>query len=124
MISDSDARSDLERYQFAYLTTVGRSTHRPHRIEIWFVADDAHMHVIAGGQRRSDWVKNLVANPSVTVEIGDRRWESTATFLDDAKDHPARERLAERYQGWRRGEPLTEWATNGLLIQIGLGNGT
>ena len=48
---------------FCYLTTRGRRTGRPHTIEIWFVAVGATAYLMAGGRDRSDWVRNLMADP-------------------------------------------------------------
>lgn len=121
--------TDLEQHEFAYLTTTGRSSGEPHRIEIWFVVVDGSVYVIAGAGRKSDWVKNLAADPSLTLEIGDGRCDARASILDRAPlDHPARARLAERYQGWQPGDPLTDWASTGLLVEVrpagdGDGNG-
>ena len=96
----------------------GRVSGRPHRVEIWFVIIDGHMWVNSGGGRRSDWVKNLMADRRLEVEIGRDRWAAAATIRDDTTEHPARERLAARYQGWQPGQPLIHWATSSLLIQI------
>ena len=108
----------LNNHHYAYLTTVGRVTGRPHRIEIWFVMISRSMWVLSGGGRNSDWVQNLIADPELVVEVGDGRWTAQAVLHDEAASHPARERLAERYQGWQQGTPLTEWALSSLLISI------
>src|SRR5690606_11478240 len=58
----------LARYAnkpYAYLTTTGRRTGQPHRIEIWFGVDEGRMYLLAGGRERSDWVRNLLANAHV-----------------------------------------------------------
>lgn len=114
----------LESHEFAYLTTKGRVTGESHRIEIWFVIFDDAMWVNSGGSRRSDWVKNLISNPLLEVEIGDHQWSATATLLDESSPHPARQRLAARYQGWTPGEPLSDWATTSLLIRIEVRDGS
>jgi deazaflavin-dependent oxidoreductase (nitroreductase family) len=64
--------------QYCYLTTRGRVTGRPHRIEIWFALEDSTLYMLSGGRERSDWVKNLRAEPSVMVEIGDRTDDRSA----------------------------------------------
>ncbi len=43
---------------YCYLTTTGRRTGGPHRIEIWYAADGDHLHLLSGGGRNSDWVQN------------------------------------------------------------------
>ena len=54
---------------YCYLTTTGRRTGNPHRIEIWYAAAPGVLYLLAGGGRGSDWVQNLVAEPRVLVEI-------------------------------------------------------
>jgi deazaflavin-dependent oxidoreductase (nitroreductase family) len=109
---------DLERHEYAYLTTTGRVTGRPHRIEIWFAVVGASVWLNSGGRDRSDWVRNLKADPHVTLEIGNHPWSAVATAHPGLEDHPARRRLASRYQGWRPGKDLSTWATGGLLVEV------
>jgi len=109
---------DLEQHDFAYLTTSGRVTGEPHRVEIWFAILDGFLWVNSGGGRRSDWVKNLIRDPRLVVEVGDESWAATASLEENMTPHPARQRLAGRYQGWRKGQPLSEWARTSLLICI------
>ena len=111
--------SDLADHEYAYLTTTGRRSGRPHRIEIWYRRIDDTIWMIAGGGTASDWVKNLVADPHVSIEIGERTLRGTA-FVDRQDVPEARQALAARYQGWRDGTPLSGWATDGLLVGITL----
>lgn len=105
--------------EYAYLTTTGRVTGRPHRIEIWYRRIGDVVWMISGGRDAADWVLNLIADPRVTVEIGGETLTGTARVdLQDALE--PREALAARYQGWRAGEPLTGWATGGLLVAVEL----
>ena len=108
--------------EYAYLTTRGRRTGRPHTIEIWFVTVGTTVWMISGGGTSSDWVANLVADPAVTVRIGDRTSTGRArTDPGDAGEAAvARRLLAARYQGWQEGRPLSEWATTGLAVAVDL----
>jgi deazaflavin-dependent oxidoreductase (nitroreductase family) len=108
---------------FCYLTTIGRRTGEPHIIEIWFASEsEMTIFLLSGGGDRSDWVKNLRADPSVHVRIGDREWEGNARLVEDeAEEHRARRLLASKYQAWREGKPLSGWATTALPVAIDLG---
>jgi hypothetical protein len=33
-------------------------------------------------------------------------------------DHPARRLIAAKYRGWRKGEPLSNWASRSPLIEL------
>jgi deazaflavin-dependent oxidoreductase (nitroreductase family) len=106
---------------YCYVTTVGRVSGRPHEIEIWFGADPGgeRIFLLSGGGDRSDWVKNLRADPSVHLRIGEREWDTTARVVDDpAEDALARELLATKYQGWREGQPRSDWARSALPVAI------
>jgi deazaflavin-dependent oxidoreductase (nitroreductase family) len=100
-----------------YLTTIGRRTGRPHRIEIWFAAEDDRVYLLSGGRERSDWVRNLQANPRVTVELGEETHAGTARVVpaDTAEDQRARELLVGKY---RKGDDLDEWGRTALPVAI------
>ncbi|MCA9912330.1 MAG: nitroreductase family deazaflavin-dependent oxidoreductase [Anaerolineae bacterium] len=55
---------------FFYLTTTGRRTGKPHKIEIWFVEHDGCYFLCSGNGTGADWVKNILANPGVTYHLG------------------------------------------------------
>lgn len=104
---------------FCYVTTTGRVSGRPHRIEIWFAYDGGRLYLMSGGGDRSDWVRNLRRNPHVTLEVGDFTGPAIATILDDAgEDSPIRRLVAGKYQGWREGRPLSEWARTALVVAL------
>jgi deazaflavin-dependent oxidoreductase (nitroreductase family) len=104
-----DLRS-LNSEDFCYLTTTGRVTGKPHEIQIWFAMDGETLYVLSGARDRSDWVKNLLANPAVAIRIGDRHFDGRARVVEDAaEDDLARRLLVEKYEtapgslaNWRR----------------------
>ncbi|HET7094840.1 MAG TPA: nitroreductase family deazaflavin-dependent oxidoreductase [Thermomicrobiales bacterium] len=102
---------------FAYLTTIGRRTGRPHRIEIWFGVEDGRLYLLAGGGERADWVRNLQATPRVTVELGGETRAGTARILQSgtAEDRRARALLVGKY---RQGNDLDEWGRASLPVVI------
>jgi deazaflavin-dependent oxidoreductase (nitroreductase family) len=112
---------DLAGEAFCYLTTTGRQSGRPHTIEIWFGRRDGTLYLLSGGRDRSDWVRNLLADPTVLVRVDDRTWEARARVVDDpAEDTAARRLLASKYQRWREGRPLSGWARTALPVALDL----
>ncbi|MEL7209326.1 MAG: nitroreductase family deazaflavin-dependent oxidoreductase [Actinomycetota bacterium] len=107
----------LESHEYAYLTTTGRRTGRPHRVEIWFAVVDGTVWVGSGGGTASDWVANLLAEPQLSLEVGTHRWSATADVHRGLGDHPARARLLDRY-GDATAEELSDWARDCLLVEI------
>ncbi len=116
----------LERWAsepYAYLTTNGRQTGRPHRIEIWFAVQDGAMYLMSGGRDRSDWVKNLQVNADVSVELGGETYSGMAQVVepDTVEDRRARELLVEKY---REGNNLDDWGRDSLPIVIRFSSAT
>jgi deazaflavin-dependent oxidoreductase (nitroreductase family) len=104
-----------------YLTTTGRVTGKPHQIEIWFGLKDNKLYLLSGGMDRSDWVKNLLKNPSVTVRVGKHTFKATARVVTDMDEEMmARYLLAEKYQEWEEGKKPSEWARTALPVVIDL----
>jgi deazaflavin-dependent oxidoreductase (nitroreductase family) len=102
---------------YAHLTTIGRRTGRPHRIEIWFATEDRRVYLLSGGREQADWVRNLQPNPRVTVELGDETHAGAARVprAGVAEDRRARELLVDKY---REGDDLDEWGRTALPVVI------
>lgn len=106
--------------QYCYLTTRGRITGRPHRIEIWFAIDKATLYMLSGGGTHSDWVKNLITTPAVTIEIGAGQFEGHARIVaDPAEDELARALLYDKYAGGYGGD-LSGWRRSALPVAADL----
>jgi deazaflavin-dependent oxidoreductase (nitroreductase family) len=108
----------LAELNYAYLTTTGRVTGRPHRIEIWFALRDGVAYLLAGGRDRSDWVRNIMVSPDVVLEIGDRMRTTVARVLPPGEtDALARRLLVDKYQS-RYGDDLSEWGRTALAVAM------
>lgn len=113
--------SKLSKEEYCYLTTKGRVTGKPHRIEIWFGASGSSLYLLSGGGKRSDWVKNLKADPAVSVRLTRQTFKATARVVKDKKeDETARQLLAAKYYRWSEGKPLNDWARTSLPVAIEL----
>lgn len=112
--------SQLAAEEYCYLTTTGRISGRPHEIEIWFALRNQTLYLLAGN-RQSDWVKNLLKNPAVTVRISKYTLPGAARLVkDNEEDEAARYLLAEKYQEWEEGKTLSNWARTALPVAIDL----
>lgn len=106
--------------QYCYLTTRGRVTGRPHRIEIWFAIDNDTLYMLSGGGTRSDWVKNLRLTPAVSLEVGTGTFEGRARVVTDpSEDGMARSLLYEKYASSYGGD-LRSWRRSALPIAVDL----
>jgi deazaflavin-dependent oxidoreductase (nitroreductase family) len=108
----------LATTEFCYLTTRGRRSGEPHRIEIWFVAHDDGAYLLSDSDR-SDWYRNLVAEPSVTLEIAGQSRQTRAAPVDpaDPASAPVRATMVAKYQAGY-GEDLARWSETAWLVRI------
>ena len=98
---------------FCYLTTAGRVSGRPHTIEIWFALRDHTLYVLSGGGDGSDWVRNLLRRPEVTV----RRARVVEPGSDE--DELARRLVVAKYQPTYGGD-LSGWRRSALPVAVDL----
>ena len=104
---------------YCYLTTTGRVTGKPHEIEIWFGLVGNTCYLLSGGRDKSDWVKNLLKNPSVTVRIGKQTFQATARIVKDEEEAMnARNLLANKYNERNANGTLSKWARTALLVAL------
>ena len=113
--------SKLSKEDYCYLTTTGRKSGLPREIEIWFGINGNSLYLLSGGGNQSQWVKNLLANPNVTVRIAKHNFNGLARIVSEEKEETtARHILAGKYQGWKEGKPLSDWGRTALVVGIEL----
>ncbi len=116
---------DVVREEYCYLTTTGRVSGRPHEIEIWFGIQNNVLYLLSGGGDKSDWVKNLLKNPSVRVRIAGHTFAGTARLVrDPAEEAMARLLLARKYHEMEDEQTLSEWARTALPVAIDVNSRT
>ena len=113
--------SRLASSEFCYVTTSGRVTGRPHRIEIWFGMQGSTVYLLSGNRDRSDWVKNMHQQPVIRVQIAEHTFSGQARMVEGAQeDALARRLLAAKYQQWQDGLEMSDWARTALAVAIDL----
>ncbi|MGB1287560.1 MAG: nitroreductase/quinone reductase family protein [Aggregatilineales bacterium] len=73
---------------FLYLTTIGRVTGNPHKIEIWYVPYDACFYLCSEFPEKSDWVRNIKQDEQIMFYIAERKQNvpdkpGKATIVED-----------------------------------------
>ena len=122
---DDNIRSALARNGVIDITTTGRRTGLPRRIEIAFHVIDGRIYI--SGQPRADrkraWLYNLEADPHVTVHVkrgAQADLPATARVITDLTERRAI--IQQVAQNWRRTDvdfmvahsPLVEVMVEGL----------
>jgi deazaflavin-dependent oxidoreductase (nitroreductase family) len=114
------AWSQLAEESFCYLTTRGRVSGCPHRIEIWFALDGDTLYLLSGGRESSDWVKNLRTTPEVTAELGGEIFAGHARIVAEPdEDQRARTLVHDKYAGTYGGD-LSRWRRSALPVAVDL----
>jgi len=116
---DGRSRAALARDKIIDITTIGRRSGRPRRIEIWFHRVQGR-YIITGTPGTRDWYANLVANPRFTVHLKESAradLPATAAAITDP-DEKRRILLAAKtvwqqpdertVDTWVRGSPMVE----------------
>ena len=105
----------LNAEDFCYLTTTGRMSGRSHTVEIWFAIQQETLYILSGGGDRSDWVRNALREPRVSIRIDQTTLGAHARLVRDGEeDALARRLLFEKYNS--PDEDLEEWARDSLPV--------
>ncbi|HFE67137.1 MAG TPA: nitroreductase family deazaflavin-dependent oxidoreductase [Chloroflexi bacterium] len=111
----------LARDQVIDITTTGRKSGQPRRIEIWFHRWNGRYY-ITGLPGRRDWYANLLANPDFTFHLKQSAQADLPArarpILDEAE---RRAILAGILQSLKRDDDLDEWVARSPLVEVGFG---
>ena len=103
------------------LHTTGAKTHQPRVNPVAYVKDDGRLVIIAskgGAPTNPDWYYNLVAHPTVTVELGNKEVQAEATVAKE----PERTRLYDKMVGVMPGFAEYQKRTSRTIPVIVLSN--
>jgi deazaflavin-dependent oxidoreductase (nitroreductase family) len=82
------------------LTTTGAKSGKPYTTPVMYLRDGERLAIFAthgGSPTHPDWYHNLVAHPTVTVEIGAERFEARASVTTGEERDALYARQSERY---------------------------
>lgn len=93
---------------FLYMTTIGRVSGKPHRIEIWYAEHEGCFYMCSEYPDKSDWVKNVKKTPQVQFHVGEREQEIAdmagiaEVVGDETELAPVKAKFREKYD-WDEG---------------------
>jgi deazaflavin-dependent oxidoreductase (nitroreductase family) len=117
---DEKVKQALARDRTIDITTIGRKTGLPHRLEIWFHNLDGRLY-ITGLPGHRDWYANLQANPEFTFQLK----KSVQADLP-ARARPIVDKLERRavlakiLKTLDRDGDLEEWVARSPLVEVEL----
>ena len=116
---DDRIRRALESDRTIDMTTVGRRSGEPRRIEIWFYRYDGRIF-LSGSPGRRDWYANLVAHPDFTFHLkGSAQADLPARARPITDEDERREVIAGILEELGRGSgPLDQWVAGSPLAEV------
>jgi deazaflavin-dependent oxidoreductase (nitroreductase family) len=115
---DEQVRRALAQGQTIDITTRGRKTGTPHRIEIWYHNVNGHVY-ISGLPGKRDWYANLVANPEFTFHLKQgvqADLPAHATPITDATQR--REIMSHIVSSTGHSSDLDRWVKESPLVEV------
>jgi len=112
----------LEQDRTIDITTTGRKTGSPRRLEIWFHNLDGRLY-ISGRPGTRDWYANMVAHPEFTFHLKESIQADLPArarpITDEAERRETFIKLFEKLGGERN---LEEWMAGSPLVEVNLGD--
>ena len=102
------------------ITTIGRKSGQPRRIEIWFHKVDNRLF-ITGSPGHRDWYANLVAQPRFTFHLKESvQADLPATAVPITDEMQRQEILSAILQKLGRSHDLAAWMPASPLVEVKL----
>ena len=114
---DAKVREALEAVETVEITTIGRRSGKPRRLEIWMYAIDGK-YIITGTPGVRDWYANLLADPKMTLHLpGGPDLAVTATPVDDMAFRRTAFTAAKTW--WYRSQaPVEELVATSPMVEL------
>ena len=115
---DEQIRQALARDRVIDVTTIGRKSGQPRRLETWFHNLDGRIY-LTGTPGRRDWYANLVANPAFTFHLKESVTADLAARATPVVE-PAERRtvLASILANLGRSGDLDAWVSGSPLVAV------
>ena len=102
------------------ITTIGRKSGQPRRIEIWFHNVDDKLY-ITGQPGKRDWFANLLANPDFTFHLkGSVHADIPATARNVVDVEQRRDLIRAIYKDSRSEDDIQGRVENSPLVEVSL----
>ena len=104
------------------ITTTGRRSGQPRRIEIWMMVVDDRFF-ITGTPGPRDWLANLRVHPELVVHIKGSTAADLVAVASEVTDEPTRRMVLEHLTtSWYRGQvPLDELVRTAPMVEVSFG---
>jgi len=118
--NDGKVGGPFEGAPMLLLTTTGAKSGQPRTAPLVYLPDGDRYVVFAskaGAPTNPDWYHNLVANPSVSVEVGSDRTDADAVVLTGEERDQLFAKQAERMPGFKDYQDKTTRVIPAIALQ-------
>lgn len=117
--ADPEIASALQRDLTIDITTTGRRSGQPRRIEIWFLNIEGRIF-ITGTPGRRHWMANLMANPGFTFHLKESVTADLAAEARQVTDEPTRRLVLEHAVAtWYRNQtPIDDLVESAPMVEV------
>lgn len=117
-----DIRQAVEKDLVIDITTTGRKTGQPRRVEIWRYLVDGEIY-LSGSPGKRDWYANIVANPQFIYHLKrSMQADIPATgtpVTDPAARRQIMQQIIDEFDYHNRGR-IDEWVAEAPLVKLDL----
>ena len=119
---DKRVRDALKVDMVIDITTTGRKSGQPRRIEIWAHNLDDQVFITAMPGRRS-WYANMVANPDITFHLKDEVKADLPATVRPITDESERRAVLSKIKAaskfdQRQAMPVEDWVKGNCLVEV------
>lgn len=86
--------------RFLILLHTGRKSGRRYHTPVNYAEDAGDLYIVAGFGAKTDWYRNLMAQPQTEVWLPDGRWQVAVTDITDSADQTMRMRAVLQGSGF------------------------
>ena len=111
----------LENDRLIDITTTGRKSGKPHRIEIMFDYFQGKIYLSGRPNLKKDWYANMLANPGFTVHFKQSLQQDVpATANPVTNEALRRDVFTYTLSKWEEKQDVDLWVKSGNLVEVQL----
>ncbi len=115
---DTRIQEALTANQTIEITTTGRTSGKPHRVETALIVVDGMLY-LSGFPGKRDWYANLLAHPAFTLHLKERVVADVPAVATPISDAKARRRIIGTIvTRWHRTDELESWVAGSPLMAL------